>query len=122
MDPMMSDFRVIGRTVRRFSRLGCVAIKLNDGVTIKQGDKLRFEREACGMGGHGFHESTQEVLSIEVNHEPRRAVTAQNGLCAVRLPVLAGDQLPPCGCMVMVKNDHRSESRDPSPYMAKGGL
>lgn len=117
----MSGFRHVGKTVRRFSRLGCVALKLDNGVTLEAGTKLKFERDPTAIGGHGFHESVQTVVSIEVDHERRLQVTADDGICAVKLNPVQGADLPPTGCAVMAfVSPLRQEA---SPYMVpRSGL
>ncbi len=115
----MQGSKVIGKSVRRFTEKRCSGIKLTAGAVLREGMTIKFKRESSEMGGLGFHESTHRVSSIQVNRDPRQEVTADDGVCAIKINGGASN-VPPCGCVVLLVDDSIGP-RGGRPYMVKSG-
>ncbi|MEK7561837.1 MAG: translation elongation factor-like protein [Patescibacteria group bacterium] len=78
--------KVLGKVTHYFDHLGVAVIKLGKGAGLKKGEKIQFK-------GNGT-DFTQEVGSLQVDHEDVEAVKAGDDFgLKVDKPVKENDQV-----------------------------
>lgn len=113
----MEDYPHVATTVRRFTDKRCSGLRLEPKKVLRVGMTVKIVRETSGMGDDRFHDSTQTITSIQVNHEPRQEVRREDGICAIKI----NGVVPPNGSNVLLIHDGQKHDSSAS-YMAKSGL
>lgn len=91
----------VAETFRMFRKKGCSALRMLPGKTLSVGMTVRIVHDATGIGGMKYHDSTQEITSIQVDHESRQSVIREDGPCAIKIQ----GAVPPNGSTVFLVQD-----------------